>query len=824
MRNSLLILFVLLLAAGYATAQGTIRGKLTGPDGKPIASANVLLLLAGDSSLRKGGLTNDSGFYALSLSDTGTFFMQYSAVGFMPHHSPAFRQEPGNLSRDLGTQTLGVAGKEMDAVVVKAAKPLYQQQADGLTVNVESSILNKGSSVLQVLERSPGVYVDRQYNSIALNGKNGVMVMLNGKLLRLSASEVVSLLNGMSANTVDKIELLTTPPAKYDAEGSAGMINVVMKKNKNAGTLGNLSLTGGYGRKEKATLSANVSHSTNNLDLFLSYAFSHDKSYSNWFADAYQDVPVLGGPETVQYWSTTHPAQNSHDVSLGVGTRLNNRTNIGANVNFNTSTYKSTIINHGEFTILPDSLLIMDATINGRNKWSNLIGSVFLEKKIRDGETLNLDLDYLFYKNDNPSTVESHFTDRKGRPAVTDNDSIFSPVQQGYANTDIHVGVVKVDYGRQLSKKVKLEAGAKGTYTKSSSQSRIESLIDGKWVNRSGTQNDMVVNERIGAGYASVNIDADAKTKLVIGARYEYSHTEMDSTSKGATAIDRKLSKLFPNISINRKLTDKSELQLSYTKRISRPSYNDLASFVTYNDAASVITGNPLLRPTLTNIIRLGYNYQQYSFSLLFSRDDHPIARYQLTASPSGELMYVSPQNLRYQNNVTFQTNIPVKATEWWNMNYGFAGGLRQFQLEHTQEKVKKSYFGFNAYGSENFRFSKGWSAELSAWYNGPSYDGSKKVDGFGAVNAGIRKDLANNKGSFHLSVNDVFMTMNINNYFGALTQEAFSLKNHFSYNAESRSFPIFRLTYSRSWGTNKSKGLRKQENGSREERERVMK
>lgn len=818
-----LYLGVLVLSTG-AFGQSSITGKIMTTDAKPIPSANVLLLNVSDSSLKKGGLTNDSGEYVINLIDTGSYFIRYTAVGFQAWHSPVFRVEPADKSRHLGTQVMDRESKELEAIVVKANKPLYQQQAEGLTVNVESSILSKGSSALQVLERSPGVFIDRQYNSIALNGKNGVMVMLNGKLLRLSSSEVVALLNGMSANNIEKIELLTTPPAKYDAEGSAGMINIVLKKNKKAGTNGSLSLTAGYGRKEKGTVSASISHNTNNLDLYLSYTFSHDKSYSNWFADAYQNVPILGGPETVQYWSTTHPEQNSHDVTLGLGTRLNTKTTIGANVTFNSSSYASTIINHGEFTILPDSLLIMDARINGTNRWKNLISSINLEKKIREGETLNFDLDYLYYKNDNPSTVESYFTNRDGHPAVTDNDSIFSPYQKGFANTDIHVGVFKFDYAKQLSKKVKLEAGGKGTYTRSSSVSGIESLIGNKWVNRSGTNNNMIVKERIAAAYASVNVDLSASAKMVIGARYEYSHTTMDSSSKEGVGIDRKLSKLFPNISFTKKLNEHSELQLSYTKRISRPSYNDLASFVTYNDAASVITGNPLLKPTITNIVRLGYNYKYYSFAVFFSRDDNPIARYQLTASPSGELMYVSPQNLQYQNNITFQTNLPFKVTEWWNMNYGFAGGLRQFKLEHTMEKVKKNYFGYNVYGSETFKLPQGFSAELSGWYNGASYDGSKKVDGFGSVNLGIKKDLKNNKGSLQLSVSDVFMTMNINNYFGALTEEAFSLKNHFSFNTESRSFPIFRLTYTRSWGSNNSKGLRKQDNGSREERERVIK
>ncbi len=550
--RKLFLYLVLLALSTSVTGQSSITGKIMTADARPIPGANVLLLNLQDSSLKKGSLTNDSGEYVMNLVDAGQYFIRFTAVGFQTYHSATIILATTDRNKHLGTQVMDRESQELEAIVVKANKPLYQQQADGMVVNVESSILSKGSSALQVLERSPGVFIDRQYNSIALNGKNGVMVMLNGKLLRLSSSEVVSLLNGMSANNIEKIELLTTPPARYDAEGSAGMINIVLKKVKRAGTYGNMSLTAGYGRREKGTVSANISHSTANLDLYLAYTFSHDKSFNTWFADAYQDVPILGGPETVNYWSTTRPTQNSHDITLGLGTRLNPRTTIGANLTFNSSHNASSIVNHGEFTILPDSLLVMDARIDGTNRWNNLISSINLEKKIREGETLNLDLDYLYYKNNNPTTIESHFTGKDSKPAVTDNDSIFSPSQKGFANTDIHVGVVKFDYGKQISKKVKLETGAKGTYTRSSSVSGIESLVDNKWVNRNGTNNDMIVKEQIGAVYASANIDFSATVKMTIGARYEYSRTKMDSSSKGGTNIDRKLSKLFPNITFSK--------------------------------------------------------------------------------------------------------------------------------------------------------------------------------------------------------------------------------------------------------------------------------
>ncbi|HEY4209459.1 MAG TPA: hypothetical protein VGM31_21690, partial [Puia sp.] len=151
---------------------------------------------------------------------------------------------------------------QMKEAIVRGVRPPVQQTPAGIIVNVENSILSKGSTALEVLERSPGVLVDRRNNNIFLNGKDGVMVMLNGRLMRMPLPEVMNLLQGMSANDIEKIELLTTPPSKYDAEGSAGLINIVLKKGSRPGTHGNLSLTGGYAWAEKGMASLNLTHTT----------------------------------------------------------------------------------------------------------------------------------------------------------------------------------------------------------------------------------------------------------------------------------------------------------------------------------------------------------------------------------------------------------------------------------------------------------------------------------------------------------------------------------------------------------------------------------
>lgn len=701
-------------------AFGQVTGKLTTAAGQPIPLANVLLLKGADSSLVKAALTNDTGMYQLDHSGPGTYILRMSSLGYQTWHSPIFELMATQPGKDLGTQILQEDTNRLREVVIRAQKPLYQQTVEGTVINVESSLLSKGSSALQILERSPGVVIDYRNNSIALNGKNGITILLNGKPMRMPVEQVVALLNGMSANDISTIELLTTPGARYDAEGSAGIINIVSKKTTKRGTNGSFSITGGYGVDEKGTGSLNLTHNTRKVRINGSYSFLHDRTYSDLFINSSQNMPILGGELDVVVRDTARSVQNNHDATVGVDIKVDAKTTLGSRIVWNSSARSATNFNHTTYTILPDSLLLFRGTIIGTNRWKNIVSSFYAERKIRADEEFNVAIDYLYFKNSNPSQVKSSFLTENGNSAGN-NDSLFAPRQRGFANTTIQVGVVKTDYVKQLSSKVKLEAGAKGTYTSSLSGAGIESLVNDAWVNRTETANDLVMKEGIGAVYASVSSPLSCSTNLVLGIRYEYSRTRMDNPKTDENIVDRKLGVLFPTLFFFKKLNDLAELQLSYSKRISRPSYADLASFVRYSDPSAVYIGNPLLRPTITTNFKLSYTYRSYTFSALFSRDDHPIARYQLTESPARNLLYVSPQNLTWQNNITFQVNWPWKVNDWWDTSYGFTGGLRQFRLDYTAQPVQKAYFGYSVNISQSFKLPKSFSAELSGWYNSVS-------------------------------------------------------------------------------------------------------
>jgi len=797
MKPFLISLFIICLAQNLFSQ---ITGRLTTANGQPIALANILLQKAGDTAVVQTTVTDSIGVFTFNKAIPGRYILHFNSVGYKQQQLPVFELMQ-NDTKNVGVIVMQEDAAQLQAVVVRAAKPLYQQKAEGIVVNVENDILTKGSSALEVLERSPGVVVDHHNNNISLNGKNGVTVMINGKTMHMSMEQLLTLLASMSADDVATVELLNTPGAKYDADGNAGIINIVLKKDKEKGNNGSVTVTGGYGKYEKASASLRFDHNTGKTDVYESYSYWHDKSYGFLDANGYEVVPALNGATDFKYWGQNTSIINGHYARAGIDQKLTPKLTVGASVTYSSSVYNSHSFNRDEYLVLPDSLLLFSGHINGASQSKNLVTSVYAEKQIKEGEKWNIDIDYLRYNITSPTTVQSDFIDKNGNDADATGDSLFSPMQKGYGNAVIQVGVAKFDYTKKLGKNTTLETGLKGTYTKSDASSGIETLINGEWVTPTETVNDMIMKEGIGAAYASVNIQLSKSISITAGARYEYYYTHANNAQTGAVAISRSFGQLFPSIFFTKKLDDNNELLLSYTKRITRPSYNDLASYVNYNDPLSVFTGNPLLKPTITNNIKLGYNYKKYNFFLLFSRDNNAIAEGQVTSSPSGYIVYISPQNVAWQNNITLQTNIPVKVNKWWNMNYSAYGGWHKYRVDYTIPPATKQFYSVGLNFMQTFTLPHQVSAEVTGEYGSASYFATGKNMPHGTVDVGIKKVLNNNKGTFQLSVTDVLSTNHYVGDIGSFVHVAFDTKAHINWHGESYYRPIFKLSYTRSFG-----------------------
>jgi outer membrane receptor protein involved in Fe transport len=353
------------------------------------------------------------------------------------------------------------------------------------------------------------------------------------------------------------------------------------------------------------------------------------------------------------------------------------------------------------------------------------------------------------------------------------------------------------------------------------SLSSIASLVDNEWVTSAETTNDLLMKEEIGAAYVYADFQLAPSAGLAIGGRYEYSHTILNDQYNGENLVDRRLGELLPGIVFSKVINDKASWQLSYTKRLTRPSYNDLLSFIAYNDPISVGIGNPLLRPTITNELKAEYSYKGYFFSVLASRDDYPIAGFQVAANASGSLLYITSENLRYQNSLILQSDIPLQVTKWWSTIQGFSGGWRRYSESFTKEELEKTYFAYSVYTRQVFKLPGDLSLELSGRYNSASYNGTAKIDPNKSMNAAISKHLKHNKGSFQFSVDDVFRSIQYTSHYGTLTEETYSLKSHLTYDPESRKYTIFKLSYTRPFGNDHLKSHKK-DIGAQEEWPRV--
>ncbi len=807
MKTLLPILCALLFAT---VAKSQVSGTLMDTTGSPLPFATVVLLKSADSTTVRSTLSDEKGHFTLSAAPSGAYIIKVSSIGYANYFSPPIVLDQSHPSYYAGTILLKTSGKQLSEVVIRSSKPLVQQEAGGLVVNVQNSLMTKGSSVLQVLSRSPGVTVDPQSSAISLNGKSGVMVMLDGKLLRLSADQVAALLNGMTADDIDKIELLATPPAKYDADGNAGLINIVTKKNKRPGTSGAVTASTGYGKGDKIAADIDLNHNSGKFSLHASYDYARDHSYALLLANGTENVPILGGPTTFHYNGQWNPVYDYQGFGGGLDYHASAATTIGGSVYYSISSDQSNTHNFGNYA-LPDSNLVFDSQLAGISHTYYLHPSLYLEHTIGKDQKLNADLDYFGHHSNSPTQVQSNFT-----------DSLFSPRERNLANANINVFVAQLDYSNSFNKRLQLETGLKSTYTRSQSIASIENLVNGQWVPiGAGTSNDLATRELIGAGYAVLNWKPDSLTSLSAGARYEYSSNTTDHSLNAQYFVDRRLGKLFPDIFLSRNLNATDELQLSYTERISRPSFANLASYVSYNDPVSVFTGNPALKPTITHNLKLAYNWQDYLFSILYSHDTDPIEGTQGVPGPTRGLVYLMPENADWQNNLAAQATIPVKAASWWEMNYNFIGGWRRYRISYFPELLVKSYFSYSLNFTESFKLPRLYAIELSGYYNSSSYGGNTRNDGNAIVNLGFKKELENNKGSFQLGISDIFRSGNYRAHDGALITDAFESDVYINYKGESYFRQIIKLSYSRSFGSNSKKDSHKN-NGTKEEQDRL--
>ncbi len=601
----------------YSSAQSqyTVTGIISDNNNKGIPYVNVLLIKANDSTLIKGTISSDNGTYKIENVKNDTYIIMSSSVGFNTTYS-----KPFYLNSDYKAEKLTLTeGEQLNEVLVEAKKPLYEQKVDRMVINVENSIVSAGGTALEVLERSPGVNVNRQSNSISIAGKEGVVVMVNDKISYMPASALVQMLEGMSADNISSIELITTPPANFDAEGNAGYINIKLKKRTDLGLNGSYSMSAGYGKGITNNNNLNFNYRKNKINLYGSYGFSIDKRAQIFKTSRqYEENGDLLTSSTI---TDRDPRQRNHNIRLGLDVDLSEKTIMGMFVNAFDNRWSMDAINNSFDTEngTPTSYVILDNDEINHLKHFGI--NYNIKHNFSENKFLSFDIDYLNYKFNNPTNYRNSFYDEN-------NDFLRLELLRSGKITPIKTWVSKLDYSNKINDKVKIETGVKATKSNFENDVNVDDYVNNAWVQDASLTNKSDLDEKIYAAYGALEYNFNEKTSIKTGLRYEHTNSKLNTDTQG-TVVDRDYGIWFPSVFLSRKINDTLSLNLSYSKRITRPTFNDLAPFVIFFDPNTFLSGNASLQPAISNAFKFDVNYKSYFLSFQYTNEDSSIANFQ---------------------------------------------------------------------------------------------------------------------------------------------------------------------------------------------------
>lgn len=800
-----------LLLAGLLTAhavlgQASITGTLQNNDQQVLSFANVLLKQQTDSALVKGAIAQESGAFELERVPPGDYFIYIRMIGYEPFYSNAIHLSADQSTFSVGTLRLQTAVVSLEQVEIVAEKPMFEQQIDRLIVNVQNSITAAGGSALDILERSPGIILDRQNNSLSMNGKQGVIVMLNGKRNRMPLDAVIQLLDGMNADNIEKIELITTPPARFDAEGDAGIINIVMKKNLDYGLNGSFSLNAGYGVHDKQGGSINMNYRKNKLNLFGDYSINrnhlnHDFHYTRRVIFEGNENELIGD-------SDRDPTQFNQNIRIGADYEVSKKTVIGGIVSGYKNVWSMTALNPIEY--LTNGIPTRYELLNTQetNTWQHIMGNLNLTHQFDKSQKLSVDVDYLRYHNANPSDYQSEVMD--GEKNFIENEDF-----RVRKETPLDVYVAKIDYSKQISEKVSIETGIKGTASRFINDISVENLEAADWVINPEFSNIFDLEEDIAAAYGSVNAKLSKKITLQAGLRYEYTRTNLGAMGQ-PDVVDRKYGNLFPSLFLSRDINEHNRVQFSYSRRIARPTFNEMAPFVMFFDPNTFMGGNANLRPAITDALKLDYRFKTLFLSLSYSHDTDAIARFQPRIDPEDNSQIMYSDNIDSRNTYNLMIAYPLKITDWWQTQTNLIGTIQSQNTLFEGQQLQSNQRSVSLNGSHKFQLPAEFAFEISGFYRSPVLFGVFRMKSMGAVNAGLQKKLRKNGGTFNLSIQDIFWTRKMR-FEGDQPEINLDIAGRMLFEPR-----VIRLTYSHNFGNKKVKASRNRKTGSDEERKRV--
>lgn len=805
MKNLLLTLIVgLAFLCPIAGQTYQINGQVLDHEDNPVAFANVILNNATDSSMIKVETTDMDGFFQIPNLENNPYWIDISYVGLSDYHSEVLDVNGKNL--DLGVIQMQVVSNELSEVVVVASRPILEVKPDKLIFNVEGSINASGSDALELLRKAPGVTLDNNDN-ISLAGKNGAKIFINGKPSPLSGDDLISYLRSLSSDDIDKIEIISNPPAKYDAEGNAGIINIVMRKDQKLGANGrvNAGISQGQATSYHGGISGN--YKNKKINTFGRYSGARYQGFNNLNLKRIQEGITYNQSNIRDY------IYDEQGFTFGTDYFINDKNTLGflAEGNYvdeisRARPMSKTSISHVNETEI-DRVLIARTISEGQSNHLNLNLNYQLE--LSEDKHLNMDADYGMYQGNENDYQPNLYTD------ATETMILSEKNYRNLSDTDIQIGTFKMDYDQKLWEG-ELGLGIKTAIVKTDNSYEVYNVIDKEDFFDETLSRDFEYTENVNAIYASYGKQIK-KFGFQLGARLEQTFSKGELMAHITTVDDlvkRNYVDFFPSIGLMYQVNDKHALQMNYGRRLRRPNYENLNPFEMRLDELVFERGNPFLNPEYSNSIKLSHTFNsRLNTSISYTRTQDKMAE---IIVQTDNKIYNTWLNVAEQHSWNVDVSSPFPITKWWNTFTNLSGSYRQNStvIPETNATETLEIYTFNGYLQNNFDLPWDMKLEISGWYTSPSLEGGfLRLESMYSIDAGLQKSFLKGKAKLKLSINDIFNSQNwaAENNYG----------NDFARASGSRDSRKVRLNFSYSFGNQKVKS-RNRNKGSEEEADRI--
>ncbi len=743
--------------------QSDIKGQIETAEG-PVVYANVILYQVSDSSLYKVESTDLDGVFNLRGIAYGEYNLVCSYVGYEDLTLPL---SVSSRELDLGSLAMQSQSVELQTAVVTARRAMVEVKPDRTVFNVQGTINSAGENGLNLLRKAPGVLIDNN-NNVSVLSRSGVLFYVDGKRLPLSGDDLTVYLENLPAEQIDRIDIITNPGARYEAEGNAGIIDIRLKKDKSLGYNGSISST--YSQGQEAKWNSNLSGNYRNaiLNAFGTVGLSDGTSLSEIYFDGYQNGFRLLG-ETINVSD-----RKGINYRLGTDFFVAKNHTVGFLISGNTSDESNISTNDNKISSFTD-VTSFDTTPSDVEIPFDQIDSILIAQNLGDVDRiantynlnytysnnnvlLNVDLDYGAYRNTATESQPNTYLDREENILRTTNFFFDTP-------RDIDIWSGKLDYETSL---LRGKLGLGGKYSSINTDNSFlffDIPVPNQNIRNDEKSNLFAYSERVTALYTSYGQQLSEKWSLTSGIRLE--HTDSEGT---LTAFKEELQEdpveqnywsLFPNAGLTYQPTRGNTWSVNYGRRINRPDYNVLNPFRQQVTELDFFNGNPALRPEIVNNFELGYTYKyRFNFKLAYSLTKDKITRLIGTDDSDPKASFINWDNLTEQQVYSLNISTPFQIKSWWSAYFNTSVNYQKNLADYGFATIDLGVWGYNIFQQQTFTLGKGYVGELSGWYSGPGvWGGVFQYENSWALNVGLQKKLCKDKLNVRVSFNDVFNT-----------------------------------------------------------------